>query len=86
MTVTISEFRKHLFKLAERVIAGETVEFVHNGTTIRLVVPEAQASRLDRLTPQQITNSEMTAKEHRAAERKLQAEMLADMESDWAEI
>ena len=29
MKVTISEFRKNLFKLVEQVIAGETVEFIH---------------------------------------------------------
>ena len=86
MKVTITEFRKDLFKLVERVIAGESVEFVHRGTTIRLVVPEGPASKLDRLTPRQITNTALTEDEHRAAERKLRAEILAEMEKDWAEI
>jgi antitoxin (DNA-binding transcriptional repressor) of toxin-antitoxin stability system len=84
--VTITEFRKNLFKLAERVIAGESVEFTHQGTTLRLVIPEGPSSRLYRLTPRQITNPEMTGKQHRAAERKMQAEILAEMEKDWAEI
>jgi antitoxin (DNA-binding transcriptional repressor) of toxin-antitoxin stability system len=83
MKVTITEFRKNLFKLVEKVIAGETVEFVHSGTTIRLVVPESRSSRLDRLTPRTITNPSMTDKQHRAAERKMKAEMLAEMERDW---
>jgi len=86
MTVTITEFRKNLFKLVERVIAGETVEFSHQGATIRLVVPEGASSKLDRLTPRQITNPGMTEKHHRAAQRKMQADMLAEMEKDWAEI
>lgn len=86
MKVTISEFRKNLFKLVERVIAGESVEFVHLGTTIRLVVPEGRSSRLDRLTRRTISNPDMTEKQHRAAERKMRTEMLAEMEKDWAEI
>jgi antitoxin (DNA-binding transcriptional repressor) of toxin-antitoxin stability system len=86
MKVTITEFRNNLFKLVERVIAGESVEFVHRGATIRLVVPEGRSSKLDRLTPRQITNPGMTEEEHRAADRKLQAEILGEMEKDWAEL
>jgi antitoxin (DNA-binding transcriptional repressor) of toxin-antitoxin stability system len=87
MKVTITEFRNNLFKLVEKVIAGESVEFVHQGTTIRLVVPEgANSSKLDRLTPRQITNPEMSEKDHQAAQRQMQAEMLSEIEKDWAEI
>jgi antitoxin (DNA-binding transcriptional repressor) of toxin-antitoxin stability system len=86
MKVTITEFRNNLFKLVEKVIAGESVEFVHQGTTIRLVVPEGRSSKLDRLTPRQIMNPGMTDKESRAAERKMRAEMLAEMKRDWAEL
>jgi len=87
MKVTITEFRKNLFKLVEKVIAGESVEFVHQGTTIRLVVPEgSNSSKLDRLTPRQIANPEMSEKDHQAAQRQMQAEMLTEIEKDWAEI
>lgn len=87
MKVTITEFRQNLFKLVERVIAGETVEFVHRGTTVRLAVPEGgRVSKLDRLTPRQITNPALTQKRHVTAEKKLQAEMWAEIEKDWAEI
>ena len=84
--VTITEFRKNLFQLVERAIAGESVEFTHQGKTIRLVIPEGSSSRLDRLTPRQITNLDMTEKQHRVTERRMQAEILAEMEKDWAEI
>ena len=81
--LTITEFRKNLFKLVERVMAGETVEFVHQGTTVRLVVPEGGAvSRLDRLTARQITNPHTTDK----AEKKMQREMWAEIEKDWTAI
>ena len=86
MKLSITEFRKNLFKFVERVIAGETVEFVHQGTTVRLVIPEQRSSKLDRLTPRQITNPGMTDKQHRVAERKLQSEMWAEIERDWKEI
>ncbi len=87
MKVTITEFRRNLFELVGRVIAGETVEFVHQGTTVRLVVPERNApSKLDRLTPRPTANSNMTEKQQRAAEKKLQSEMWAEIEKDWAEI
>ena len=87
MKVTITEFRRNLFTLVERVIAGETVEFVHQGTTVRLVIPERSVpSKLDRLTPRQTANPNVTERQQRAAEKKLQAEMWADIEKDWAEI
>jgi len=57
MKVTITEFRRNLFKLVERVMAGETVEFGH-------------------------TNPQMTEKQQRAAEKKLQSEMWAEIEKD----
>ncbi len=85
--MTITEFRRTLFQLVERVIAGETVEFVHQGTTVRLVIPERSApSKLDRLTPRQTANPKMTEKQQRAAEKKLHAEIWAEVEKDWAEI
>jgi hypothetical protein len=42
--------------------------------------PEAPSSKVDRLTPLQVINPQMTEKEHRAAERKLRADMLAEMD------
>ena len=85
MKVTITEFRKNLFKLVERVVAGETVEFVYQGNTIRLVVPAGSSSRLDRLTPRKITNPKLTEKQHEAVERKMRDEMFAAMKKDWAD-
>ena len=87
MKVTITEFRQNLFKLVERVIAGETVEFVHQSTTVRLVIPERGVpSKLDRLTPRQTANPKMTEKQQKAAGKKLQAEMWTAIEKDWSEI
>ena len=85
--MTITEFRRNLFKIVERVIDGETVEFVHQGTTVRLVIPEGSApSKIERLTPRQTANVKMTEKQQRTAEKKLQTKMWAEIEKDWAEI
>ncbi len=87
MQVTITEFRRNLFRLVERAIAGETVEFVHQATTVRLTIPERSVlSKLDRLTPRQTANPKMREKQQRAAEKKLKAEMWAEIEKDWAQI
>jgi antitoxin (DNA-binding transcriptional repressor) of toxin-antitoxin stability system len=86
MRVTITEFRNNLFKLVDKAIAGEPVEFVHQGATIRLTVPEGRMSKLDRLTPRQITNPDMTERQHRAAERRMRKEILAEIEKDWSEL
>ena len=86
MNVTITKFRRNLFELVSRAIAGETVEFVHRGTTLRLVVPELVPSKLDRLTPRLTVNPNMTQKQQRSVEKKLHAEMWAEIEKDWAEI
>jgi antitoxin (DNA-binding transcriptional repressor) of toxin-antitoxin stability system len=86
MKVTITKFRRNLFQRVKRVIAGETVEFVHQGATIRLVMPEgATPSKLGRLTPRQTVNPKLTEKQ-RAARKKFEDEMWAEIEKDWAEI
>jgi antitoxin (DNA-binding transcriptional repressor) of toxin-antitoxin stability system len=86
MKVTITEFRANLFKLVERVIAGETVEFDHQGITIRLIVSGGRSTKLDRLTPRQITNLDMSEEHHRAAQQKLHAEIRAELGRDWADL
>jgi hypothetical protein len=70
-----------------RGIAGETVDFVHQGTTVRLVIREGSArSKLDRLTPRRTANPKMPEKQQWATEKKVQADMWAQIEKDWAEI
>jgi antitoxin (DNA-binding transcriptional repressor) of toxin-antitoxin stability system len=86
MKSSITQFRGNLFKLVDKVIAGEQVEFVHKGVTIRVTAVEVESTKLDRLTPKQIVNPDLSEEEHLAAEKKLQAEMLAEMERDWADL
>ena len=86
MRVTITEFRRNLFKLVDRAIAGETIEFVYRDSRIQLVSPEPRGSKLDRLTPRQIVNPSLTEQQHQVADRKLQEDIQAELEKDWAEI
>lgn len=83
--VPISEFRKNLFQLVDKALNGDVVEITHKGNTIRLV-PEAQVSKLDRLTPIQIFNPAFSEEDHQRASRELFAEMQREWEKDWSEL
>jgi len=85
MKVTISDFRKNLFKLVDKALEGDDVEVVHKGKTIRLV-SKIQGSKLDRLTPAQIFNPDLSEEEQARASRELFAEMEREWEKDWSEL
>lgn len=85
MKVSVSDFRKNLFKLVEQALEGDEVEVVHKGQTIRLVA-KTQPSKLDRLTPVQIFNPALSDEDHAQASRELFAEMQSEWEKDWAEL
>ena len=58
MEVSITEFRRQIFTLANQALNGEDVWFTHKGRRIK-VVPEGQsASRLSRIAPVEIINPE----------------------------
>ena len=84
MKVPISDFRKNLFQLVDKALSGDVVEVTHKGKTIRLV-PEAQGSKLDRLTPTRIFNPSFSGKDHQAS-RGLLAEMQREWEKDWSDL
>jgi prevent-host-death family protein len=83
--VPISEFRKNLFQLVDSALNGDLVEIVDRGKTIRLV-PEAQGSTLDRLTPIQVFDPAFSEEDHQKASRELFAEMEREWEKDWSEL
>lgn len=85
MTVTISDFRRNLFKLIDQALDGDVVEVVHRGRTVRLV-PEAHGSKLDRLTPATILNPNFSEEDHVRANRQLLSEMEREWEKDWADL
>jgi len=76
MSLTATEFRKHLFATLERVAAGESVEVVYKGATIRLSaygttskLARAKRQHALRTDPDSITGSD--------------AALLRDMEREW---
>jgi prevent-host-death family protein len=83
--VAISEFRKNLFQLVDKALNGDVVEITHKGNTIRLV-PEAQVSKLDRLTPIHIFNPAFSEEDHQRTSRELFAEIQREWERDWSEL
>jgi hypothetical protein len=54
MEVSITQFRRNLFHLAEQALNGADVSFMHKGRRLK-VVPEGEpADRLSRITPMEI--------------------------------
>lgn len=80
--VTITQFRKDLFRLVDRAIAGEPLEFVHRGVVLR-VESRAKPSRLSGLTGQPVI---APGSDLERASRELLQEMQSEWEQDWAEL
>jgi antitoxin (DNA-binding transcriptional repressor) of toxin-antitoxin stability system len=80
MPVTITEFRRNLFQLAERALQGEPIEFTHKGFVFR-VIPEIPVSKLSRLTKESVVASGATLDT-----ADLLKEMEVEWEKDWSEI
>ena len=71
---TISQVRQNIFTLAAAAASGERVEFVHKGTTFRLVADNlpSKLSRLETmdLYPEGVTSDDVEAAlRHSAAEQ-----------------
>ena len=83
MTVTITDFRKNLFRIMDRVLSGESVEVLHRGNTIRITRPMPQ-SKLSRIVKRDTLRCPPAELEK--TRRRLQKEMRNGMEKDWREI
>ena len=82
MDVSISQFRRDLFKLVERSAEGETVYVTHRGQRFR-IVPEVSARKgLNALTPLEIVNPKGPDLEDPAWKE----EMVREWERDWSEL
>jgi antitoxin (DNA-binding transcriptional repressor) of toxin-antitoxin stability system len=77
MQVTITKLRQDLFRLMDKVLSGETVQFTYKGATLQ-VVPENQTSKLSRLTRQTVTAP--------GGDVQLFKEMEEEWVKDWAEL
>lgn len=91
MEVTISQFRKELFALAEAALRGEAVTITYKGRKLRLRPEETKAKKkgsiLDRITPMKMTaDPEPGDEDFRLTSARLLAEMEKEWEEDWKDI
>jgi antitoxin (DNA-binding transcriptional repressor) of toxin-antitoxin stability system len=82
MHVTITQFRRELFRLVDRALAGEAVQFTHKGVVFQ-IVPESVPDKLAKLTRQTVVAPES---EFSQAGKDLLEEMEAEWQKDWAEL
>jgi hypothetical protein len=81
MPATITQFRKHLFQMADQALHGEPAEFLYRGVVFK-VIPEKKQSKLDKLVGQQTLAPGVDLEQ---ASRELLAEMEAEWLHDWSE-
>lgn len=79
MHVTISNLRRDLFRLVDRALEGEPVQFTHKGVVFQ-IVPETVPDKLARLTRQTVVAAGVELG------RDLLEEMEAEWQKDWAEL
>ncbi len=78
MEVTITQFRKQLFALANQALEGTEVWVKHKGRRFKLTPEDKPKSKLDRLTPMSIWNDDVP-------DTLLYEEMSKAWEKDWEE-
>ena len=83
MKVTATEFRKDLFKLLERVLAGEELEVVYKRATVR-VGANGRHSKLGRAKRQHALISEPEAIVQ--TDKKLMASLEAEWRKEWRKM
>ncbi len=81
MAVTITQFRKEIFELANQALEGQEVTVMHKGRLLKLVPDQKPVHWLDRLTPLQIFNPDYVE-----PAVSLQEEMAAEWEKEWADL
>jgi antitoxin (DNA-binding transcriptional repressor) of toxin-antitoxin stability system len=82
MHVTITKLRQDLFRLVDRALEGEPVQFTHKGIVLQ-IVPESVPDKLGRLTRQSVV---APGGELGDAGRGLLQEMEAEWQNDWADL
>ncbi len=80
MPVTITKFRRDLFRFADQALKGEPVEFTHKGVIFK-VIPETAPSKLSRLTRETVIAPGSSLDTNGLFE-----EMEAEWQKDWSEI
>ena len=82
MEVTITQFRKDMFDLVNKAMAGSEVWVTHRGRRFRIAPDGEPVSRLARISPLEIINPTSS----QSAEDAMRDEMRAEWERDWSEL
>ena len=82
MEVTISQFRRELFRLVEQAMQGEPLYVIHRNRRFQIVPEGVSRIGLEALTPLQIVNP--TAPE--LDDPSWKEGMAKEWEEDWAEL
>ena len=82
MEVPVTQFRRDLFSLINRALAGEEIWVAHHGRRVRLAPDRPSGSRLSRLTPLEIVNPDAPGLD----DRSLQEEMERAWTRDWSDL
>jgi hypothetical protein len=83
MDVPITQFRREIFSLVNQALEGRELWVSHKGRRLRLVVEDAPASRLSRITPLELEAGPNPS--HDPNDAALKAELAAPMVKAWAE-
>lgn len=78
MEVTITQFRRDLFKLVEQALNGAPVRVVHKGKSVTLT-PDEPVDRLSRITPLDFELGDLDDRPDKEA-------MRLAWEKDWADL
>ena len=81
MEVTITQFRQKIFDLVNDAMDGNDIWVTHKGRRFKVAPEGATGSRLERITPLEITNGDYVE-----PTLSLQEEMEAAWEKDWADL
>jgi len=81
MEVSITQFRRDLFKLVDAALDGSEVWVAHKGRRVRIAPDAAPASKLARLTPMEIFNPGSSELDEQAWKQDMQKAW----EEDWAD-
>ena len=78
MEVTITQFRRDLFKLVEQALGGVEVHVTHKGKSLTLT-PDIPVDRLSRITPLDGIIGDLDDRPDKEA-------MRLEWEKDWADL
>jgi antitoxin (DNA-binding transcriptional repressor) of toxin-antitoxin stability system len=86
MEVSITQFRRKIFDLANQAFEGNEVWVTHKGRRFRIVPEGPPVSRLSRITPMEVMVDPNFDMNDPAFKAEWLAEMEKEWEKDWADL